>query len=72
MNNENKHERFKRLAEYRTNEVLKKLDILGNCSNKSAYDYTEQDISRIFSAIDSKAKETKARFKISKKNKFKL
>ena len=49
---ENKKERFKRLAAYRTNEILKRLRILGNCSNRSAYEYTEEDINKIFSEIE--------------------
>ena len=40
----NKRERFKRLAVTRTNEVLKKIRVLGNCSNRSAYEYTEEEI----------------------------
>ena len=36
-----KRTRFERLAVYRTNEVLKRLKVLGNCGNRSAYEYTE-------------------------------
>jgi len=74
LNNE-KRERFKKLAELRTNEILRRLKILGNCSNRSAYEYDEEDIRKIFSAIDSKLREVKAKFyypKASKTNKFKL
>lgn len=68
-----KMERFKRLAEYRTNEVLKKLRVLGNCSNRSAYEYTEGDINKIFSEIERKMKETKAKFHFPKNRlEFKL
>jgi len=65
---------FKRLAEPRTNEVLKKLKILGNCSNRSNYDYTEQDIRKIFSIIEQSVKQNKARFHFPKSSgsKFKL
>lgn len=69
---ENKRERFKKLAEYRTNEVLSRLKILGNCANKSAYEYTEEEINKIFSEIDRKLKETKAKFHINKNKKFTL
>lgn len=68
----NKKERFRNLAEKRTNVVLQKLKILGNCSNRSAYDYSDVDITKIFSAIEQKIRETKARFHIPKKQKFKL
>lgn len=71
-NSNNKKERFKRLAEYRTNEILKRLRILGNCANRSAYEYTEEEINKIFSEIERKMKETKARFHFPKEKEFKL
>jgi hypothetical protein len=67
-----KRERFKRLAEYRTNEILKRLRVLGNCSNKSAYEYTEDEINRIFSEIEKRVKEVRSKFHFSKNNNFKL
>jgi Neuraminidase (sialidase) len=68
----NKRERFKRLATYRTNEVLKKLKVLGNCSNKSAYEYTEEEVGRIFAEIEKAVKETKSKFHFTKNKEFKL
>jgi len=67
-----KRERFKRLAVYRTNEVLRRLKVLGNCANRSAYDYTEEDINKIFSEIDRRAKQIKAKFHFPKHKEFKL
>lgn len=69
---ESKKERFKRLAEYRTNEVLKRLKVLGNCANRSVYEYYPEDINRIFSEIDRKTKGIKAKFHYPKEKKFKL
>jgi hypothetical protein len=63
----NKRERFIRLASYRTNEVLKRLKVLGNCSNRSAYEYNENDIEKIFTTIEKKVKEIKSRFHYPKK-----
>lgn len=59
---ETKRERFIRLAEARTNKILDMLKLLGNCSNKSNYDYSEDDIKKIFSAIDKETKNAKAKF----------
>lgn len=70
--NETKRERFRRLAPLRTNEVLRRLKVLGNCSNKTVYEYTEEEVNKIFSEIDRKTKETKARFHFSKREEFKL
>ncbi len=67
-----KKERFKRLATQRTNAVLKKLKVLGNCSNRSAYDYSEEEINKIFSEIERTIKGTKAQFHFPKKTEFKL
>ncbi len=54
--------RFERLAVYRTNEVLKKLKVLGNCANRSAYDYTESEVSKIFSEIEKRMREVRSKF----------
>ena len=71
-NIDEKTERFKRLAEYRTNKVLKRLNVLGNCANRSAYAYTEEEINKIFFVIDKKAKEIKSKFHFKKEKEFKL
>lgn len=70
--NEEKRERFKRLATQRTNAVLQKLKVLGNCSNRSAYNYSEEDIQKIFSEIDRRVRETKSKFHFPKSKEFKL
>jgi Neuraminidase (sialidase) len=72
QNQEQKRERFKRLATQRTNTVLQKLKVLGNCSNRSAYDYTEEEINKIFSEIERKTREMKAKFHFPKNKEFKL
>ena len=74
MNNitDNKRERFTRLATYRTNEVLKKLKVLSNCANRSAYEYKEQEINKIFLEIDKAIKLAKSKFSLSDDNKFSL
>ena len=59
---ETKRERFVRLAEARTNKILDMLQLLGNCSNSSAYDYTQQDIDKIFAAIEAEVRESKKKF----------
>lgn len=69
-----KRERFKKVAEQRTNKVLKMIELLGNCSNKNNYEYTEEEIKKIFNAIDSQLNKTKIKFKniTEKNNKFTL
>ena len=59
---ESKRERFVRIAENRTNKILDTLRLLANCSNKSNYEYNDEDIKQIFSAIDKEVKATKNAF----------
>lgn len=64
---------FKRLAEARTNEVLRRIKILGNCANRSNYDYTEAEVDKIFGEIEKKVKEVKGKFTfVDREEKFKL
>jgi len=70
--NETPDERFKRLATSRTNAVLDKLRILGNLSNKQLYSYTEEDLERIFNAINRQVRETRAKFSTGKQRSFEL
>jgi len=70
---ETREQRFKRLAEKRTNAIINKIRLLGNCSNRSSYDYREKQVAKIFSTIERELREAKARFTYSKKDKeFKL
>ena len=59
---ETKRERFVRLAEARTNKIIDMLQLLGNCSNSNAYDYTQQDVDKIFNAIETEFREAKKKF----------
>jgi len=69
---ETRKERFKRLAEKRTTTVLERLRILGNLSNKANYDYSDDEVRKIFTAIDLQIKSIKAKFSTNKKGEFKL
>ena len=62
MAKETKREKFVRLAEARTNKIIEMLRLLGNCSSKANYEYTDDDIRKIFSTIDKDVKNTKNRF----------
>lgn len=59
---ETKRDKFVKLAEARTNKIIDMLRLLGNCSNTSAYEYTQQDVDKIFSAIEAEVKEAKKKF----------
>lgn len=69
-----KKENFKRIAESRTNKILNSISLLGNLSNKSYYEYTDEQIAAIFDAIEEELNKQKEKIlgtNISKK-KFRL
>lgn len=59
---ETKRDKFVRLAEARTNKIIDMIQLLGNCSNLGAYDYTQKDVNKIFSAIQSELDVARKRF----------
>ncbi|HBE90385.1 MAG: hypothetical protein A3E37_04205 [Candidatus Andersenbacteria bacterium RIFCSPHIGHO2_12_FULL_46_9] len=67
-----KQERFKRLATKRTNDILNRLRVLGNCANRSVYGYTEDEIQKIFAEIERKTKEVKSKFYFPENKEFRL
>lgn len=69
---ETRKDKFKRLATFRINAVLEKLRLLGNLSNKANYDYSEEDVKKIFLVIEKQLKVIKSRFYGNKKVKFSL
>jgi len=70
--NETPEERFQRIATLRTNAVLDRVRILGNLSNRQMYNYTEEDVNKIFSAINKQIKEVRVKFNSQKQERFKL
>jgi hypothetical protein len=67
-----KRERFIRIVESRVNKILYNLDNLGKCSNKRNYEYSEEDVRRIFREIERKVKETRLNFQDGARNKGKF
>lgn len=62
---ESKRDRFVRIAESRTNRIIDQLTLLGNCSNRHNYEYTEEDVRKIFSAIEKELRTVKSKFAVS-------
>ncbi len=59
---DSKRARFVKIAENRTNKIIDMLRLLANCSNKSNYEYDEDDVKQIFNAIEKEVKATKNAF----------
>ena len=71
---ESKSERFRRLAEARTNKILLSIISLGKLSNKSNYEYKETDVDKIFNTIEKELRKQRELFTQEKRKerRFKL
>ena len=64
---------FKRLAGARTQEVIRRIRILAHCANRSNYEYTPDDVAKIFSELQAELKQAKSLFgRFEEKQKFEL
>ena len=63
-----KKERFKNVASRRVQKVLDDLDSLSKCANKSTYEYTEEDVRKMMSAINNQVALLKASFSANSKS----
>ena len=59
---ESKEERFKKVAGRRVQNVLNQMRLLRNCANRGNYAYTEEQVNKIFKAIDEEWKHVKSEF----------
>jgi len=57
-----KREKFVELAQARVNRTIKDLQLIGNLSNRSAYEFTDADIKKMFAAVQKAVDSAKARF----------
>lgn len=57
-----KRGKFIELATNRVNRALKDLRLIGNLSNRSAYEYTEEDVRKIVRALQRELDILKGRF----------
>lgn len=62
MGKPDRRERFVELAEKRVNRALKNIQLIGNLSNRSNYEYDDSDVEKIHTALRSAVKQMKARF----------
>ena len=68
-----KKEKFKELAEIRVNKALKSIELIGNLSNRNNYTYSDDQVKKIFAALNKSLSNSKARFNIKNgKNGFNL
>lgn len=60
-------EKFVRLATKRVSNALKAIQLIGNLSNRSNYDYTEADVQKIFRALHDEVSAAKKKFETAQK-----
>ena len=63
---ESKENRFLRLAKLRVERVLKSIRILGNCSNKTNYGYSSEQVESMFNTIQIALNNAESKYTPSK------
>lgn len=60
-------EKFVRLATKRVSNALKAIQLIGNLSNKSNYDYAEEDVQKILKALQEELGACRKKFELALK-----
>lgn len=60
--NEEKHERFVRVAERRMELLISGFASLGKCASKVSYDYTEAEVAQIIKELERQIKLLRQKF----------
>jgi hypothetical protein len=65
-----KNQAFKRVAAKRVDNLLNNIRLLKNCSNTLNYEYSEQEVSKMFAEISKALKDCRAEYdlKLNSKN----
>lgn len=67
-NNETKAEKFIRLGEYRMNKAIDTIGRLEHLANRSAYEYTAEQVEAMFGVLEKKVADVKAKFSTKKQD----
>jgi len=67
-----KEQNFKRVAEGRTNKIIAMIRLLGNLSNRSFYEFTDEQVKTIFDAIQNELNTQRKVFEDQKKSKHRF
>jgi len=75
MDGSEKHQKFRKLAESRTNRALEAIGRIANLSNRTLYEWEEQEVKAIVKALRAEVGELEGRFaspRLKSGPKFKL
>jgi hypothetical protein len=61
----NDREKFVELAQKRVSRALKDIQLVGNLSNRSNYDYTEEDVTKILRALADEVSTCRKKFEVA-------
>lgn len=61
-------EAFRRIAQRRTYRVLESLRLLGQCSNRRSYEYSNEQVARIFREIRGALRRAERSFDSNRRN----
>lgn len=62
MEKETKKQRFERISRARTEKILDTLRLMENCSNKSNYEYSQEEVNEIFDTLLNAVENARAKF----------
>lgn len=65
-NNETKAEKFVRLGEYRMNKAIDAIGRLEHLANRSAYEYTSEQVEAMFSVLEQRVADVRGKFAAAK------
>ena len=66
-NQEQRHSKFRDIGARRVEDLLHRIKLLSNLSNKSNYFYTDDEVNKMFSSIRNELRKAEASFKGSEK-----
>ncbi len=69
---ENKQQRFTRVVEKRVQNTLDNLRLLSQCSNRRMYEWNDEQLMKIWNAIDTELQNCKESYKSTEPEEFKL
>lgn len=59
---ESKHDKFVRIVEARTNKAAEMIRLIGNCANTGTYEYSEEEVKKIFTYLERELKNARNKF----------
>ncbi len=69
---ETSRQKFERIAPRRVERLLREIRLIENLANRNHYEYTEEEVVKIFNSIESEVKTAKGKFSFRRTERFEL